>query len=265
MSLNTAHANNGVLIHAGEYILLFSDNVNMEFSGQSSSEFKGSKNGRLYLTSHRMIFNNKNAKDPMQSFSFPFVAMQDVQLEQPMFGANYLKGKVRAQPNGKFIGEVKYKLHFNNGGAIDFGQGMLQAVSMAAAGGGYGANQYQPAYPNAPPPPYADAPPAYYPNIDPGYRRKFVHNTFVGPLGTSDRFYYGNTVRRTACMPLYNGFIAAGMFSYHCHQFCLMKFTPRTVQTSHQKIYMRKARLEQQFAPQGDSHKSSMAPPHPQT
>ena len=59
MALNTAHANGGVLIHAGESILLFCDNVTMEFSGQDGAEFKGSKQGRLYLTTHRMIFNNK--------------------------------------------------------------------------------------------------------------------------------------------------------------------------------------------------------------
>ena len=41
MALNTSHANGGVLIHAGESILLFCDNVDMEFSGQDSKEFKG--------------------------------------------------------------------------------------------------------------------------------------------------------------------------------------------------------------------------------
>ena len=58
-------------------------------------EFKGEKKGRLYLTTHRMIFNTKKQDDPMKSFSFPFVALKDVELEQPIFGANYIKGKVR--------------------------------------------------------------------------------------------------------------------------------------------------------------------------
>merc|ERR1712032_1242913 len=71
MALNTAHANGGVLIHAGESILLFCDNVTMEFSGQDGAEFKGSKQGRLYLTTHRMIFNNKKTDDKMVSFSYP--------------------------------------------------------------------------------------------------------------------------------------------------------------------------------------------------
>lgn len=82
-------------------ILLFSDNVQCEFSGQDSALFKGTKNGRIYLTTHRVIFNNKNSKDPLQSFSSPFISMSDVELEQPVFGANYIKGKIRAQPNGE--------------------------------------------------------------------------------------------------------------------------------------------------------------------
>lgn len=47
-----------------------------------------------------------------------------------MFGANYIKGKVRAQPNGNWIGEAKFKLVFKHGGAIDFGQAMLKAAHL---------------------------------------------------------------------------------------------------------------------------------------
>ena len=171
----------------------------MNFAGQDGATFKGDKSGRLYLTTHRMIFNNKNKSNPMQSFSFPFVALKDVgilcilyimnsvfivdprgrpvvirlsvrpktsksnenhcrsglwagrvdhwwhtcfvfitltryslqvELEQPIFGANFIKGKVRAQPNGNFVGEAKFKLYFKSGGAIDFGQAMLRAAQM---------------------------------------------------------------------------------------------------------------------------------------
>ena len=102
----------------------------MHFSGQDGAAFKGDKSGRLYLTTHRMIFNNKSKSDAMQSFSFPFVAVREVELEQPIFGANYIKGFVRAQPNGNFIGEAKFKLYFKSGGAIDFGTAMLRAAQM---------------------------------------------------------------------------------------------------------------------------------------
>ncbi|KAJ3644845.1 hypothetical protein Zmor_022546 [Zophobas morio] len=128
MSLNTAHINGGVLIHAGEQILLYSDNCIVEWSGQGEGAFKGSKQGRLYLTTHRLIFNNKNMNDAMQSFSFPFITLSEVEIEQPVFGANYIKGKVRAQPNGNWVGEAKFKLTFKRGGAIEFGEAMLKAA-----------------------------------------------------------------------------------------------------------------------------------------
>ncbi|XP_076238811.1 WW domain binding protein 2 isoform X2 [Calliopsis andreniformis] len=167
MSLNTAHANGGVLIHAGECILLFCDNVTMEFHGQEQPEFIGTKRGRLYLTTHRMIFNTKDQREKMQSFSFPFITLSEVEVEQPMFGANYIKGKCRAQPNGNWIGECKFKLHFKSGGAIEFGQAMLRAAAMAQRNGCAtdAPPPYQPPTSNwyaAPPPAYQAAPTGYY-------------------------------------------------------------------------------------------------------
>lgn len=166
MSLNTAHANNGVLIHAGEAILLFSENVTMEFSGQDNNLFKGTKQGKIYLTTHRMIYNAKSSGDPMQSFSFPFICLTDVELEQPVFGANYIKGKVRSQENGNFVGEAKFKLLFKSGGAIDFAQAMLRAAHMAKQNsGGAAPPPYSPptgTWFEAPPPAYSPNPTGYY-------------------------------------------------------------------------------------------------------
>lgn len=111
-------------------IILFCDNVTMEFHGQEQAEFYGKKEGRLYLTTHRMIFNAKDRKEKMQSFSFPFVTLSGIELEQPVFGANYISGKCRAQPNGNWIGECKFKLRFKSGGAVDYAQALLRAASM---------------------------------------------------------------------------------------------------------------------------------------
>lgn len=102
----------------------------MEFHGQNQEEFQGTKKGRLYLTTHRMIFNSKDQKDKMQSFSFPFITLSEVELEQPIFGANFIKGKVRSQPNGNWIGDCKFKLRFKSGGAIEFGTAMLRAATI---------------------------------------------------------------------------------------------------------------------------------------
>ncbi|XP_051175182.1 WW domain-binding protein 2 [Leptopilina boulardi] len=167
MSLNTAHANGGVLIHSGECILLFCDNVSMEFHGQEQPEFLGRKQGRLYLTTHRMIFNAKDHKEKMQSFSFPFVTLSGVELEQPVFGSNYIKGKCRAQANGNWVGECKFKLYFKSGGAIEFGQAMLRAASIAQRNGPQfdAPPPYEAPTSNwyaAPPPAYQAAPTGYY-------------------------------------------------------------------------------------------------------
>ena len=41
----------------------------------------------------------------------PFHAMRDVELEQPVFGANYIKGKVRADVDGENqLNVVLYKM-----------------------------------------------------------------------------------------------------------------------------------------------------------
>lgn len=72
----------------------------MEFVGNSAPEFKGTKQGRLYLTTHRMIFNNKEVRDALQSFSFPFVTLSDVsnfQLQKNII-RNYLCLKICAGP-----------------------------------------------------------------------------------------------------------------------------------------------------------------------
>lgn len=101
----------------------------------------------------------------MKSFSAPFVSMNEVKLEQPTFGANYIKGIIAAQQNGGFTGEVKFKMSFKAGGAIDFGQAMLRAASMAKNNaGGYAPPPYEPPTGNwyqAPPPAYTPTATAY--------------------------------------------------------------------------------------------------------
>lgn len=140
----------------------------MEFHGQEQPEFQGTKKGRLYLTTHRMIFNSKDQREKMLSFSFPFVTLSEVEVEQPLFGANHIKGKCRAQPGGNWLGECKFKLQFKSGGAIEFGQAMLRAAQLAQSNGPDFVDQpppYQPPTSNwyaAPPPAYQAAAGGYY-------------------------------------------------------------------------------------------------------
>ena len=94
----------------------------------------------LHQTRVPLIVSRKvTAKPPQDRYLFTkrligqllsFQALREVELEQPIFGANYIKGKVIAQPNGNWEGEAKFKLHFKSGGAIDFGTAMLKAAQM---------------------------------------------------------------------------------------------------------------------------------------
>ena len=53
----------------------------------------------------QVIFNSKNPKDTLQSFSMPFHSMKEVELEQPVFGANFIKGKTKADPQGTVVSQ----------------------------------------------------------------------------------------------------------------------------------------------------------------
>jgi len=167
MTLNTAHVQGGgVLIFNTERILIYYDGVEMGFEMQNGlPHFKGKKNGRIYLTTHRVIFTNKDAKDTLQSFSMPFFTMKELELEQPVFGANYIKGKVKAESGGNWEGEGRFKMWFNKGGAIEFGQAMLHAGKLAS--------RYAPPQPPVYSPPtagyYMAPPPAYAPPTGPAY------------------------------------------------------------------------------------------------
>lgn len=157
MSINTAHAQGGVLIFAGERILLYCDDVEIGFDGGNLPEFKGHKKGRMYLTTHRAIFNARNSNEVLQSFSMPFYCMREIELEQPVFGSNYIKGKIMSEQGGKWQGVVKIKMWFTAGGAIEFGQAMLRAGQLASR---YQAQQPPPYTP--PQGPVYQAPPPMY-------------------------------------------------------------------------------------------------------
>lgn len=63
-------------------IILFTDAVTIDFHGQDGRAFHGSKVGKLFLTTHRLIFINKSDKDELLSFSMPFVTLKDVSISK---------------------------------------------------------------------------------------------------------------------------------------------------------------------------------------
>ncbi|XP_043761428.1 WW domain-binding protein 2 isoform X1 [Cervus elaphus] len=181
MALNKNHSEGGgVIVNNTESILMSYDHVELTFSDMRNvpEAFKGTKKGTVYLTPYRVIFLSK-AKDAMKSFMMPFYLMKDCEIKQPVFGANYIKGMVKAEAGGGWEGSASYKLTFTSGGAIEFGQRMLQVASQASRGeapnGAYGYS-YMPSgayvfpppvangmYPCPPGYPYPPPPPEFYP------------------------------------------------------------------------------------------------------
>nr|XP_020838420.1 LOW QUALITY PROTEIN: postacrosomal sheath WW domain-binding protein [Phascolarctos cinereus] len=125
------------IIPPGESLLMRCENVELSFSNMSqlSPLFKNPKKGKVYLTPYRVIFvASYPTKDSVMSFMIPFNRMRDCTVEQPTFGANYLKGVVSAAPDGGWEGEATFRLTFRSGGAIEFGRLMMACASNAAKG-----------------------------------------------------------------------------------------------------------------------------------
>jgi hypothetical protein len=160
MSVNTSHTpdGRGVLLYQGEVILLFSQNVNVELEANPNPIFNDRKyHGYIYLTSHRVIFINTKSGS-LRSLAMPFFCLRNVKLEQPVFGANYMKGTAIAQPNGNFVGDLVWKITFPKGGCIHFGQALLRANDTA---GQFARYDVPPPY-EPPSAGYREMPPSYY-------------------------------------------------------------------------------------------------------
>ena len=70
-------------------------------SRQYSEVFRGKHKGKVFVTTHRMIFLSDDQRDNLLSFAVAFMYMKNLRVEQPIFGANYISGIAAAHPNGK--------------------------------------------------------------------------------------------------------------------------------------------------------------------
>ncbi|KAI7686350.1 hypothetical protein SSS_09902 [Sarcoptes scabiei] len=85
--------------------------------------------------------------------------MHDLSLEQPIFGANYIKGKAFEPGNAS---KLTFKLKFNSGGATEYGQALLNAARAMRNFSSQMPNGFQP-NPNVnPASQYYQAPPNVY-------------------------------------------------------------------------------------------------------
>ncbi|KAG5854230.1 WW domain-binding protein 2 isoform X1 [Anguilla anguilla] len=186
MALNKNNTpSGGVIINNSESVLMTYENVELVFCEADGlpETFRKSKKGSVYLTPYRLIFLAKG-REPLQSFMMPFYLMKNCEVKQPVLGANYIKGTVSAEPGGGWEGSAAFKLVFISGGAIEFGQCMLQVAAQASRGqpvtAGFGCPYMaNGAYAYPPPPPANGMYPAGPP---PGY-------SYPAPQPTADGFY----------------------------------------------------------------------------
>ncbi|CAF0769683.1 unnamed protein product [Rotaria sordida] len=104
MSINQAHYQGGLLLYQGEQIVNHSKNVTLTFddaSRQCGEVFRGKHKGKVFVTTHRMIFLSDDQRDNLLSFAVAFMYMRNLHVEQPIFGANYISGIAAAHPNEK--------------------------------------------------------------------------------------------------------------------------------------------------------------------
>ncbi|XP_020782879.1 postacrosomal sheath WW domain-binding protein [Boleophthalmus pectinirostris] len=135
MALNRNHSQNGgVLINNGESIVRECKSVELSLNDVKTKAdlLKGSKKGNVYLTPYRLVFVSTNAKDHVVSAMFPYHLMKGCSIEQPVFGANYIKGNVMAEYGGGWDGTAQFKMTFMSGGAIDFGQYLFKLATNAS-------------------------------------------------------------------------------------------------------------------------------------
>ncbi|XP_008328542.1 postacrosomal sheath WW domain-binding protein [Cynoglossus semilaevis] len=138
MALNRNHSSNGgVLINNGESVLRECKNVELLFSdvATKSDLMKGTKKGTVYLTPYRLVFVSSNTKDCLGSAMFPYYLMKGCSIEQPVFGANYIKGTVSAEPGGGWEAQANFKMSFPSGGAIEMGQHLFKLATNASRAG----------------------------------------------------------------------------------------------------------------------------------
>ena len=84
-------------------IVNHSDNVTLSFddmSRQCGEIFRGKHKGKVFVTTHRMIFLSNDQRDNLLSFAIAFMYMKNLHVQQPLFGANYIEGIAAAHPNG---------------------------------------------------------------------------------------------------------------------------------------------------------------------
>ena len=99
----------------GESFLLKRDGLSLEVNSSVHGKLSGS--GSLYLTNMRLVFHcsKKHSQPTFMAYQVDLCEICDPKFEQPIFGANYLKGNTNPRSLG-YVGDT-FRMYFNKGGA----------------------------------------------------------------------------------------------------------------------------------------------------
>ncbi|XP_065659900.1 WW domain-binding protein 2 isoform X2 [Hydra vulgaris] len=133
MSVNAVQANGGRLTLQGDYVVYHQDGVDFSLEGDRvPSNLIGNYTGDMFITNLKLIFVNSSSAKGYQTFSMDFQGIRNVEVKQPIFGANFLKGFVKSEPNGGWEGNANFKIVFPKGGAIEFADQFQRAVNQSS-------------------------------------------------------------------------------------------------------------------------------------
>eukprot|EP00123_Amoebidium_parasiticum_P011921 comp20990_c0_seq1/m.28134 comp20990_c0_seq1/g.28134 ORF comp20990_c0_seq1/g.28134 comp20990_c0_seq1/m.28134 type:complete len:290 (-) comp20990_c0_seq1:75-944(-) len=126
MSRNGADisSDGGLVLLPGETVIYSVGGVRL----QASEVCSKAVDGTVYVSHHRVVFKAHKPKD-LITFVMPLMCLHDLDLKQPMFGANVFTGKCDALPDGGYEGTSDFKLTFTEGGAIEFAQAVKKAYA----------------------------------------------------------------------------------------------------------------------------------------
>ncbi|XP_074606005.1 WW domain-binding protein 2-like isoform X3 [Acropora palmata] len=175
MSVNKIQCNGGRLTLHGDYVVYHQDGVEFTLEGDEIPGFlKGSKKGNIFITSQKVIFS-PTTSSKYGSFSMNFHSIRNVEVKQPMFGANSVIGDVISEQDGGWQGRGTFKVTFNSGGATEFAQHFKCAVASAQRPGSH------------PPPPALGQPVFVNSN---GYIHNNGYQPYAGYYGAPGQAFY---------------------------------------------------------------------------
>lgn len=101
----------------GEYMVLVRKDIEAEIVLENHTKYKGK--GKLYLTTVRLVFVSEKPGSQMNSFDVPIDLLSLEKFNQPIFGANYISGRVMPLYNLIPL-PATFKFWFMSGGTGTF-------------------------------------------------------------------------------------------------------------------------------------------------